>query len=225
VSDCADTLGDAPLAAAFAYFGERGLRAAEDSPAPSAVRSAQPESDGALAARALRGDDAAFTALMTRHKGWTYQFVRRYVGNTADAYDVLQDTFFAAWRALARYEPDRPFEFWLRRIALNKCRDRSRREMVRRLIGARSDEAMDISDPNPGPAAAAEQDQEIRQLELHIGKLPTSLKEPLLLTALEGLSQEEAGRLLGVSAKSIETKVYRARIRLAEFYGKKRGPG
>jgi DNA-directed RNA polymerase specialized sigma24 family protein len=44
----------------------------------------------------------------------------------------------------------------------------------------------------------------------------------LLLTALEGLSHEAAGHVLGVSAKAVETKVYRARARLAELYGKRR---
>jgi hypothetical protein len=56
-----------------------------------------------LAARALQGDDAAFALLVSRHKGWAYQFVRRYVGNRADAYDVLQDIFFqlgADWPAM-----------------------------------------------------------------------------------------------------------------------------
>lgn len=179
------------------------------------------DSDGALAARALQGDDAAFALLVSRHKGWAYQFVRRYVGNSADAYDVLQDTFFSAWRGLSRYEQDRPFEFWLRRIALNKCRDRNRRETVRRLIGARSagEESDEIQDPAPGPSAVTEGDQELRLLESHIAQLPRSLMEPLLLTALEGLSQEEAGKLLGISAKAIETKVYRARIRLSAVYG------
>jgi RNA polymerase sigma-70 factor (ECF subfamily) len=179
------------------------------------------ESDGALAAQALQGDDAAFALLVSRHKGWAYQFVRRYVGNSADAYDVLQDTFFSAWRALARYERDRPFEFWLRRIALNKCRDRNRRETVRRLIGARSgaEESDEIQDPAPGPSALTEGDQELRLLERYIAKLPRSLMEPLLLTALEGLSQEEAGKLLGISAKAIETKVYRARMRLTAVFG------
>ena len=179
------------------------------------------ESDGALAARALQGDDAAFALLVSRHKGWAYQFVRRYVGNSADAYDVLQETFFSAWRALARYERDRPFEFWLRRIALNKCRDRNRRETVRRLIGARSgaEESDEIQDPAPGPSALTEGDQELRLLERYIAKLPRSLMEPLLLTALEGLSQEEAGKLLGISAKAIETKVYRARMRLTAVFG------
>jgi RNA polymerase sigma factor (sigma-70 family) len=180
-----------------------------------------PESDGELAARALQGDDAAFALLVTRHKHWAYQFVRRYVGNSADAYDVLQDTFFSAWRALVRYDRGRPFEFWLRRIALNKCRDRNRRETVRRLIGARGagDESDDIQDPAPGPSAVTEGDQELRLLERYISELPRSLMEPLLLTALEGLSQEEAGKLLGVSAKAIETKVYRARVRLTAVFG------
>jgi RNA polymerase sigma factor CnrH len=179
------------------------------------------ESDGALAERALGGDDAAFALLVSRHKGWAYQFVRRYVGNSADAYDVLQDTFFSAWRALARYEPDRPFEFWLRRIALNKCRDRNRRETVRRLIGAPGSGAApaEIEDPSPGPSDVTAGDQELRLLERYIAKLPASLMEPLLLTALEGLSQEEAGKLLGVSAKAIETKVYRARLRLVAIFG------
>jgi RNA polymerase sigma factor (sigma-70 family) len=179
----------------------------------------QEQPDGALVARALRGDDAAFAALVTRHKRWAFVFVRRYVGNSADAYDVLQDTFFAAWRALSRYEASRPFEFWLRRIALNKCRDRNRRETVRRLLKAHGGEMPDISDPAPGPSAVAESDQEMRRLESSIGKLPRSLKEPLLLTALEGLSQEQAGQLLGVSAKAIETKVYRARARLKSIRG------
>jgi RNA polymerase sigma factor CnrH len=231
MSEVLDALPAGPLTAALCKFREFRSSAPSDNPKAQGARTAvhsssnvdeRTETDGELAARALRGEDDAFTALMSRHKGWTYQFVRRYVGNSADAYDVLQDTFFAAWRALSRYQADRPFEFWLRRIALNKCRDRNRRETVRRLIGAHSDEAADVSDPSPGPAALAEQDQEMRQMETHIGKLPRALKEPLLLTALEGLSQEEAGRLLGVTAKSIETKVYRARIRLAELYGRKR---
>jgi RNA polymerase sigma factor (sigma-70 family) len=179
------------------------------------------ESDGALAARALQGDDAAFALLVARHKHWAHQFVRRYVGNSADAYDVLQDTFFAAWRALGRYDRDRPFEFWLRRIALNKCRDRKRRETVRRLIGARGvgDESNEVQDPAPGPSAVTEGDQELRLLERYIAELPRSLMEPLLLTALEGLSQEEAGKLLGVSAKAIENKIYRARVRLTAVFG------
>jgi RNA polymerase sigma factor (sigma-70 family) len=133
----------------------------------------------------------------------------------------LQETFFSAWRALERYQGDRPFEFWLRRIALNKCRDRNRRETVRRFIGAaaRADETALLVDSAPGPAELVGADQEVRRLEQQLRKLPRSLQEPLLLTALEGLTQQQAGQVLGISAKAIETKIYRARLRLAELYG------
>jgi len=45
--------------------------------------------------------------------------------------------------------------------------------------------------------------------------LPRGLKEPLVLTALEGLSQKEAGEIRGLNAKAVETRVYRARKQLA----------
>ena len=88
--------------------------------------------DASLALAARQGDQPAFAALMRRHKQWLYRFVRRYVGDRDDAYDVVQESFVSAWSALARYDPERPFEAWLRRIALNKCRDRARRGAVRR---------------------------------------------------------------------------------------------
>jgi RNA polymerase sigma-70 factor (ECF subfamily) len=183
-----------------------------------------PDSDGALAALTVRGDDRAFERLITRHKARTYRFIYRYVGNATDAYDILQDTFFAAWRALSSYQNDCPFEFWLRRIALNKCRDRSRREAVRRFINgrARDEQTMKLADPAPQPPAIAEADQELEVLGKQLERLPRALKEALLLTALEGLSYEEAGQLLRVSAKAVETKVYRARARLAELCGRDR---
>jgi RNA polymerase sigma-70 factor (ECF subfamily) len=176
------------------------------------------ESDRALIARAMEGNDDAFAVLMTRHKNWAYRFVCRYVGHAGDdAYDVLQETFFAAWLALSRFDPELPFEAWLRRIALNKCRDRARRNLVRRFLAGRpvdSDEPSDAPDQAPGPERQVSDGQQLRALEDAIGMLPRSLKEPLLLTTLEGLSHQEAGELLGLNAKAIEMRVYRARERL-----------
>jgi RNA polymerase sigma-70 factor (ECF subfamily) len=50
-----------------------------------------------------------------------------------------------------------------------------------------------------------------------INRLPAKLKEPLLLTYFDELSQQEAADLLGVTLKTVETRVYRARQRLAEL--------
>jgi RNA polymerase sigma-70 factor (ECF subfamily) len=62
---------------------------------------------------------------------------------------------------------------------------------------------------------AASADQALKRLDAAIGNLPRALKEPLVLTMLEGLSHKEAGELLGINAKAIETRVYRAKKQLA----------
>lgn len=186
------------------------------------------EADAELIVKTLRGDDAAFTRLMGRHKHWIHRFIRRYVGAASDdAYDVLQETFFAAWLALSRYKPELPFEAWLRRIALNKCRDRARRNTVRRfLVGAAVNEAtgepLDVVDQAAGPEVQIGAMQELEVLERAVAALPRGLKEPLLLTTLEGLSHQEAGELLGLNAKAVEMRVYRARERL-KAHGSKTG--
>ncbi|MDP3853344.1 RNA polymerase sigma factor [Phenylobacterium sp.] len=179
------------------------------------------ESDAELAARAARGEDHAFTLLMRRHKGGLYGFVRRYVGDADAAYEIVQESFVAAWRALSRYDGLRPFGAWLRAIALNKCRDRGRRNTVRRIIlgekDAESPEAQRQADPSPDAESVLVSVQRRAALDAAIAKLPAKLKEPLILTYFEELSQQEAGRLLGVSAKTVETRVYRARQKLAQI--------
>jgi len=176
--------------------------------------------DASLAIAARAGDHAAFAAIMRRHKGWLYQFIRRYVADRDDAYDILQESFVSAWGALARFDTERPLEAWLRRIALNKCRDRARRSAVRnaalRLFGLGES---GIADEHTSRAADshAQVDQAVHRLEAAIARLPRNLKEPLVLTMLEGLSHRQAGEMLGINAKAVETRVYRAKRQLAQM--------
>ena len=175
-------------------------------------------SDQALTARAVKGEQAAFATLMQRHKGWLYRFVRRYVGDAEDSYDVVQESFASAWIALSRYDPHRPFDVWLRRIALNKCRDRARKAAVRRVLfgfAGPAESRPEVVDPAASPDRSAAAGRALARLESAIATLPRGLKEPLVLTALEGLSHKEAGEVLGLNAKAVETRVYRARKQLA----------
>jgi RNA polymerase sigma-70 factor (ECF subfamily) len=175
--------------------------------------------DAGLAAQAEAGDQRAFAELMGRHKAWLYRFVRRHQPDAEEAYDILQETFTSAWGALRRYDPERPFHVWLRRIALNKCRDRARKAMVRRAlfgaIGLGGADPPEVADPGPRPDAAAAASEAVQRLERAVAALPRQLREPLVLTALEGLSQKEAAEVLGVGVKVIETRIYRARKQLA----------
>lgn len=187
------------------------------------------EPDADLARRAAGGEERAFTLLMRRHKSALHRFAHRYVGDADAALDVVQETFVSAWSNLARYDPDRPFGPWLRRIALNKCRDRARRLAVRRMIlGDRdldSAEARARPDPTPGAEAALVRAQQRRRLDRAVAELPQSLREPLLLTWLEEMSHQEAAEILGVTPKAVETRLHRARRRLAEVLAPTRDGG
>ena len=178
----------------------------------------EPDSD--IVRRARAGDQRSFSQLMGRHKHWVYRFVRRYVGDSDEAYDVVQDAFVAAMSNLHRYDPERPFDVWLRRIALNKCRDRGRRDAVRRAFGLSRkgpEETEAVADPTAGAEAALASGAALKALDQAITALPASLKGPLVLTVLEGLSQKEAAALLGLTAKAVEVRVHRAKKQLAEL--------
>lgn len=174
------------------------------------------ESDAVLATLAAKGDRAAFDRIVRRYQETLYRFIRRYVGDADEAYDLLQETFVSAWQALGRYDPARPAATWLRRIALNKCRDWGRRRAVRGFFyrAASLDATPDLPVAAPGKD---NNDAVLTRLDQAIAALPSQLKEPLLLTAFEGLSQDAAGKALGISTKAVETRVYRARKRLAEL--------
>lgn len=178
--------------------------------------------DGVLVARALLGETTAFGELMRRYREPLYRLLRRLTGDSEEAYDLLQETFVALWAALDRYDAARPFESWARRIAINKSRDWARRRMVRRWVSAilpAGDDPTLVADRGPSPEVAAGDAIELRRVERAITELPVVLKEPLVLTAIEGLSQREAADVLGISEKAVETRVARARARLGAVLG------
>jgi RNA polymerase sigma-70 factor (ECF subfamily) len=172
-------------------------------------------SDAALARSAAEGDDKAFAELVRRHKESLYRLLRRYTGDSDEAYEAAHEAFIAAWSALKRYDPDRSFGAWLRTIAINKARDRGRRMLVRRVFFGSKDledsEVLEKADPEPGAELLVLEAEQARRLDRAVSRLPAALKEALILTAFEGLSQLEAAETLGVSVKTVETRVYRAR--------------
>ena len=180
------------------------------------------DDDGVLAARALQGDQAAFRDLVGRHKEPLYRLLRRLTGDPDEAYDLLQETFVALWLSLDRYDAGRPFAGWARRIAVNKSRDWARRRSVRRWIAAVlpfDDGTSLVADHSASPEVVTGDAIELRRTERAIDALPASLREALVLTAIEGMSQRQAADLLGISEKAVETRVGRARASLGRTLG------
>jgi RNA polymerase sigma factor (sigma-70 family) len=192
------------------------------------VRFGDADTDEQIAAAAKDGNREAFEFLVRRHKAGIYRFVRRYIGQGDDAYDILQNCFVSAWTGLARYDPARPFLPWLRVIALNKCRDFARRQKVRRLImtaiaaETTATEPVSLTEGHDGLAAEAER---LSRLDRAIARLPAFYKEPLLLITVSGLSHIEAAEELGTTPKAIEMRLYRARKKILSDLGPDTGEG
>ena len=145
--------------------------------------------------------------------------MRRYVGDADDAYDLVQEAFISSWLALQRFDVRQSFSAWLRAIALNKCRDYARRRAVRqRLLGLFAAEHTPSVDPmvEPDPTPETRHEQRLRQLDRAIAALPRRYKEPLLLTMIAGLTQQQAAEQLKTTTKAIEMRIRRAKRRLAE---------
>ena len=177
--------------------------------------------DAHLAIAARSGDRRAFEALVALHKASLYRIARRYVGQSDDAYDLVQETFVAAWLSLSRFDGRQSFGPWVRTILLNKCRDLSRRHAVRRRFmhwfgPEESDSPVDDFSTTDSTTADAS-NARLVALDRAVAMLPARLKEPLVLTALQGLSHREAASQLGLTPKAVELRVHRARKKLQEL--------
>lgn len=188
------------------------------------------DADLALVEALQSGDDSALDELMERHQHALFRFIRGYVQNEADATELTQETFVRAYFNIGRFKPTAKFVTWLYRIALNLCRDHAKSSWTRRaavtesLLMPREQE----EDGPPREFAAAGRslpetlmmEEKMRALDKAVAQLPHDLRTALVLTVFEQRSQAEAAELLGTTAKTVETRVYRARKRLAAFMTK-----
>ena len=187
---------------------------------------AEESPDDELIARLRRGDESALNALICRYKKRLYHFIRRAIPDDEAAYDILQETFIRLYYRVDTYDSRYTFSTWLYQIAINLCRDYARKHKQRLVSldqppGAEDGTYHDIlaaSAPNAEDSAVAR--QALVQLSREIQKLPHKLKTALILFAVEENSQERCAELLGVTPKTVETRVYRARKILEEHLKK-----
>src|SRR5215217_8434662 len=90
------------------------------------------ESDEGLMLRYQKGEVRAFEVLLTRHRKPVFNFILRYVGEPAQAEDLLQEVFLRVIKSVDAYERQAKFTTWLYTIARNLCVDSSRRMKHRR---------------------------------------------------------------------------------------------
>ncbi len=170
--------------------------------------------DSELVIRARRGDEYAWEDLVHQHQQAVFRLAYLQLGDQDDAADIAQETFIRAYRALGRFDTERPLRPWLLRIATNLVRNRWRflsryRKAVERLIVKR-DLGQGASRPIDGQLG------EFEPLWQAINRLDHKDREVIYLRYFLEMSVRESAESLGVAEGTIKSRTHRALSRLRE---------
>lgn len=194
------------------------------SPAAALPTTAPPGSDAQLVAGALRGEPAAFEAIMRRHNRTLFRTARGVVADDAEAQDVVQETYLRAFTRLADFQGGASLATWMARIAINVALDmlRKRGRSVPIAVQDLEDEpspeqSMSFSAPPGNSPESVLASSELRALlQSAIEGLPPLYRSVFMLRAVQEMSVEETAYCLQVSGAVVKTRYLRARALLRD---------
>ena len=147
--------------------------------------------------------ESGFTRRVMDMRDQLYHVARSLLWNDEDAEDAVQEAMLRAWKKRGALRDEARFEAWFMRIFINQCRDMQRGQIRRRAA------VSDIqSRPEELPPEAAGDVGEA------LDELPDELRLPTILFYIEGYSQGEIARILGIGAEQVNTRLRRARRRM-----------
>ncbi|MBE6919724.1 MAG: RNA polymerase sigma factor [Ruminococcaceae bacterium] len=165
-------------------------------------------------AQAKKGGADAFACLVETYETSVYRLALRMCGNAHDAEEVAQEAFVAAWKGLPSFRGESKFSSWLYQLTTNAAIDFLRREKRHRAAVPIEDE------PEPAtpdtPQQAVEADEVRRALQQALDALTPEHRQIFLLRQMRQLSYEEIGRLLGLEAGTVKSRLSRAKKQLRE---------
>jgi RNA polymerase sigma-70 factor (ECF subfamily) len=179
----------------------------------TAPRPVEAPSDDALVAAYRGGDERAAAELVRRHAAALGRFLFAAGAARCDVEDLVQETFFRAFRALEGWRGEAAFRSWLFRIGANLRKDLFRREGGRVVVSILDADLADGADP----AREAEASDAETRLREGIGRLPRLQREVFLLRVQEGLDYEQIASACGTTPGAARVHYHHAVKRLKEW--------
>lgn len=172
--------------------------------------------DAVLVKKTLAGDKKAYDELMQRHMSRCYRIARYYGLSPEDAADLVQDTFFAAYRALSSFDFNYRFSTWITRILLNRLSNfhrglkRAKKFFMRAKQEALQNNYLETKWGN-------EPDKNIERAELHqaitkaVAKLPRPQRIVFILFEMEGVKIKDIAKMLNIPEGTVTSRLHYAR--------------
>ncbi len=175
------------------------------------------ETDHILVEKVKRGDKKAFDALVLKYQARILNLVSRFVRNQSDAYDVTQEAFLKAYRALPKFRGDSAFYTWLYRISINTAKNYLAVQARRPAEMEQDFMEMEQIEANTALREQATPEHllltaEIQQTVLStVEGLPEDLQIAITLREVEGLSYEEIATVMACPIGTVRSRIFRAR--------------
>lgn len=168
-------------------------------------------SDEALAGRVQEGDSQAFAVLVQRHATRFFRLAYRILRDQNEAEDMVQTAFLKFWNRPKKWNPNKQTRFttWFYRVLVNQCLDHNKKKRPH-LVD--SEIYLDERVQTTGFDLELQEKQE--SLRQWLGELPERQRLALNLCFYEGLSNEEAAKVMGVKLKALQSLLMRAKSTL-----------
>lgn len=173
----------------------------------------EPLSDDALAREAAGGNAYAFEQLVRRHYMMMYKVAFKWCGRREDAEDIAQNACIKLGQNIRSFRFDAAFTTWLYRIVINAAKDYKRKQR---------DELPLFEDADIAAPGQSQEDAVMtRQMLGIVARLPSRLKEAVILVFAEGLSHKQAAEILGCAENTVSWRVHEARKQIDKTLKKK----
>jgi len=181
--------------------------------------------DEDLLSRLRGGAPGAVEDLLRQYQGKIFNLAMSILKNESDAEEAAQDVFMTVIRKVDTFKGNSAFYSWMYRICVNTC--------LMRLRGKRRNDTVAIEDFMPvfteegmhaSPMDDWSKEVERKALNEELGKMIRKFTEELsekyrvvfVLSDIEGLSNEETAKILGMTVPAVKSRLHRARLYLRE---------
>lgn len=167
--------------------------------------------------REVQPDPAAFERIVEEYADRIYGVALRITGSPAEAEDIMQETFLAAYQNWATFRGQATRATWLYRIAVNAALMRVRGQRPVASLEETGFEASSVVDWSADLDRLIELKELQEVLERGISRLPEDYRVVVILRDVEGLTAAEAAEVLGLSAAALKSRLHRARVLLRQY--------
>ncbi len=182
------------------------------------------EEEAKIIRAVVDGNTNAFEDLVLEYQKQVYHIALKMTGNEEDAFDLSQEAFLKAFRALPTFRGEAGFGSWLYRMTANLCIDFLRRRKRRgagQIISLDEEEEerrpLELPDLRYEPQSALEKKELREKVQTGLRRLPHEQQLILVLRDVEGFSYQEISDALKIELGTVKSRIYRARAHLARL--------